>query len=180
MDIFCQIKEKLENQIIYETNNFYLLHDGFPLLEGHLLIIPKKHILCFLELEKDNKLKQEYLKLKNKVKEFLKENYINPVFFEHGKIAQTVLHAHLHALPTKVSLKNELDKIGLAMYNPKIPYLYYEENGKKYYYQVKKKIDDGFLHNKYAQKLNRPKQGISRAMKLDNWILKVKEKWRKL
>ena len=180
MDIFCQIKEKFDNQIIHETSNFYVFHDGFPLLEGHLLIIPKKHILCFLELEKDNGLKQEYLKLKNKVKEFLKDNYIDPVFFEHGKIAQTILHAHLHALPTKVSLKNELDKIGSVMKNPKIPYLFYEENNKSYFYQVNKNIDDGFLHYKYAEKLNRPKYGKSRAMNLNNWLLKVKENWGKL
>jgi len=39
MDIFCQIEQNLKNQIIDQTENFYLIDDGFPLLEGHLLLI---------------------------------------------------------------------------------------------------------------------------------------------
>ncbi|OGK17123.1 hypothetical protein A2774_04890 [Candidatus Roizmanbacteria bacterium RIFCSPHIGHO2_01_FULL_39_12c] len=176
MDIFCQIKEKLNGQIIDETENFYLLHDGYPLFEGHLLIIPKFHIRCFLELNKKNY--TEFSKLKLKVINFLKNNYRQPVLFEHGIAGQTVLHAHLHLLPTDILITDELNKIGSIIKTPFMPYVYFEYGNKRIFIKPKIKIKPGLIHSYlYARKLNRSQIGIERAKELSKWLISAKRKY---
>lgn len=174
MDIFCQFKEKFPSQIIKETDNFLLVHDGYPLAEGHLLLIPKKHTDCFLNLSRE--FDKEYKKLRAKVEDFLKNNYKKPIIFEHGIAGQTILHAHLHFLPTETSILPELMKQGRVLEKPAVPYLYYYEN--KEYYFAPYSIEPGFLHHEFAKKLKRPLSGPVRAKDLNSWVLSVKKKWK--
>lgn len=177
MDIFCQIKTKLKDQIINQTKNFYVLHDGCPLLEGHLLIIPKKHIDCFLTLEK--KLKKEFYELKNKTTIFLRDNYKQLVIFEHGVVGQTIPHAHLHLLPTNKLIIDKLNKFGKIDKKPSIPYLYFGFKNKKNYYKPYRKIIPGLLHSVlYADLLGMPRNGSERNKFLPKWLLNVKHKFK--
>ncbi len=92
---FC-VRQDLHN-ILAESQSFFLLADHAPLIEGHLLLIPKAHYSCYgavpLELE------QEFLQMKARAAAFLRRAYRPPVFFEHGIFRQTVFHAHLHCFP---------------------------------------------------------------------------------
>ena len=175
MDIFCQIEKKLDHQVLDQTDNFYLLHDGYPLLEGHLLLIPKQHVDCYFNLDK--KLLREFKLFKKKSVDFLKDKYIQPVIFEHGIAGQTVMHAHLHLLPTKKSIKNELKRYGIVRKKPSVPYLYLEYSNKKNYVKPKRKIIPGLLHTLYAQILNRPLTGLKRARFSKKWLLTVKKNY---
>lgn len=83
--------------LLAETEHFFLLADHAPLVEGHLLIIPRAHYACFGALPVD--LEDELLALKARVRAFFVARYQTPAFFEHGVFRQTVPHAHLHALP---------------------------------------------------------------------------------
>lgn len=177
IDIFCQINTNLQNQVIEETRNFYLLHDGYPIMEGHLLIIPKKHTRCCLEIGKS--LKEEFFRLKNKVKDFLLLNYNSVIFFEHGVAAQTVSHAHLHALPTKTSILNTLKERFQLMEKPVAPYLFYQEGTESYYFYPNRKILPAYLTMKYVKIFNRPQNGIKRSKDLKKWLLIVREKFGK-
>ena len=57
--IFCNIdNRKIENTIIEETDNFYILPTLGSLVDGYLLIISKKHINSMSELS--NQEKEEY------------------------------------------------------------------------------------------------------------------------
>jgi diadenosine tetraphosphate (Ap4A) HIT family hydrolase len=98
-------------------------------MEGHLLLIPKKHFDCYLNLDKN--LIDEFNLFKNKVIEFLKKYYQKPVIFEHGIAGQTVFHAHLHFLPTKILITKQIKEVAKVVKTPKIPYLYYEFNNKR-------------------------------------------------
>lgn len=177
MDIFCQIKTKLSNQIIEETTRFFVLHDGYPLCEGHLLIVPKDHVDCLRNLDKS--LQDEFLKIKHEVQKFLRINYCDPVFFEHGVVGQSVPHAHLQILPTSLSILDVLKKH--CSITKKLlfkTYLYYSEKGKDYYFKPNGPIPAGFLHSTFfAPLLRRPIKGIERAKELNEWYLKVKKKW---
>lgn len=176
MDIFCQIKKNISEQIIDETDNFFLLHDGYPLLEGHLLLIPKKHVDCYLNLNK--KLSKEFDLIKSKIIKFLKDNYYEPVIFEHGNAGQTVLHAHLHFLPTKKLISNEVLKFCSEIIKPAIPYLYLEYQNSKQFYSPNSRIKRGLLHSYiYAKILDRPSNGLERAKSLPKWLLSVKSKY---
>jgi len=92
---FCR-REALTGMLA-ETEHFYLLADHAPLVEGHLLLVPRDHYACYGALPV--RLDAEFLALKRRVTDFLGAAYRAPVFFEHGVFRQTVYHAHLHAIP---------------------------------------------------------------------------------
>ncbi len=92
---FCA-RQDLQN-ILTESQSFFLLADHAPLIEGHMLLVPKAHYSCYgavpLELE------EEFLWMKARAAAFLRQTYRPPVFWEHGIFRQTVYHAHLHCFP---------------------------------------------------------------------------------
>lgn len=83
--------------VLDETEHFFLLADHAPLIEGHLLIVPRDHYACYGAVPEV--LETELLALKSRVRRFQRAVYREPVFFEHGVFRQTVYHAHLHAMP---------------------------------------------------------------------------------
>lgn len=92
---FCNRGEL--SQILHETTHFILAADHAPLVEGHLLIIPKDHFACYGEVPVE--LDDELFALKQTIGEFFTCFYDPPVFWEHGIFKQTVFHAHLHCFP---------------------------------------------------------------------------------
>lgn len=93
--VFCE-RERLAH-VLAETEHFFLLADHAPLVDGHLLIIPREHYTCYGAVPEA--LEDEFLTLKARVAQFVASAYRAPAFFEHGVYRQTVPHAHLHALP---------------------------------------------------------------------------------
>ena len=143
-------------------------------MEGHLLIVTKDHINCFLNL--DNKINNEFIVLKRKTINFLKNNYLLPVIFEHGVAGQTVPHAHMHFLPTKKLIYDDLKRFGNKVNKPTIPYLYFEYKKLKTFYKPSTYITPGLIHSTiYPQKLGRPLVGTDRAKNLAEWLPKVKK-----
>jgi diadenosine tetraphosphate (Ap4A) HIT family hydrolase len=94
--VFCTRVD--QPPILFETPSLYVMPDRFPLVPGHVLIIPKRHYRCYgsapapvvMELERATA----------RVKQFLESSYGAPVVInETGKTGQTVHHAHLHLSP---------------------------------------------------------------------------------
>lgn len=82
---------------LFVTDTFYVVCDVHPLIEGHILIIPKQHISCAGAFSKQ--IFTEFLSLYQQVSKFVKETYGSISSFEHGILGQTVFHAHIHILP---------------------------------------------------------------------------------
>ncbi len=104
---FCQ-RSKI-NYILKEAPNFLLAVDHAPLVEGHLLIIPKQHYTCYGDVPAE--FDAELTVLKQEVQAFFARYYAPAVFWEHGVFRQTVFHAHLHCFPfgeTTYDLESEL------------------------------------------------------------------------
>lgn len=93
--VFCRRADL--TALLAETDNFYLLADHAPLVEGHTLLVPKQHYACFGAIPAA--LDAEFLALKRRLADFLTAAYSAPAFFEHGVFHQSVYHAHLHAMP---------------------------------------------------------------------------------
>jgi len=84
-------------QPLKETENFRVVCDVHPIIEGHILIIPKEHISCIGEY--NSKLLKEFDDLYLEITKFLKLTYGKVSSFEHGVIGQTVFHSHTHLIP---------------------------------------------------------------------------------
>ena len=94
--VFCQ-PNAIATNILKETPNFRLVADHAPLVEGHILIIPKLHYACYGALPAE--LDAEFIALKQEAQRFLQRYYLPPIFWEHGIFHQSVFHAHVHCFP---------------------------------------------------------------------------------
>jgi diadenosine tetraphosphate (Ap4A) HIT family hydrolase len=92
---FCQ-RSKVAD-ILTETPHFLLAADHAPLVEGHLLVIPKNHYACYGDVP--STLDEELFAIKDELRQFYAQYYAPVVFWEHGVFRQTVFHAHLHCFP---------------------------------------------------------------------------------
>lgn len=95
---FCKI---IKSDIIFETDLSLAFYDKFPVSKGHILIIPKRHVLDYFDLTADEK--QDVIKCIDKIKILLDSKY-SPngynVGFNAGKSAgQSVPHCHIHVIP---------------------------------------------------------------------------------
>ncbi len=102
--IFCKISNnEIPRETIYENDNFFSVPDANPKVEGHSLVISKKHFKTFLDLP--SSLGQELMDcIKKTTMKLLDEtkaggfNIINNNFEVAGQI---VPHFHFHILPRK-------------------------------------------------------------------------------
>ena len=86
---------------LLETENFFVIKDGFPVSPGHCLIISKQVYIDYFDLPSD--LREEMANLILEVKALI-EDTIQPdgynVGFNCGTAAgQSVLHFHCHVVP---------------------------------------------------------------------------------
>ncbi len=95
----CDLKSYAYRYLLEETKNFSVVCDAHPIIEGHILIIPKQHLSCIGEYPED--IYNEFIDLFKKVSEFLLKQYGSVSAFEHGKLGQTIFHSHIHFIPFK-------------------------------------------------------------------------------
>ena len=99
--IFCNIKKQ---DIIYENDYAYVNYDPYPVSKFHSLIIPKRHIRNFFDLNEkeiiacNELLKTIRLKIQNDDKLVKGFN----VGTNAGIVAgQTIMHCHIHLIPRR-------------------------------------------------------------------------------
>lgn len=156
-----------EETILFENENIYVKVDISPLCIGHILIITNDHYLNFFEVP--NKIKKDIIKIKEKITSVYKEVYNTDVlFFEHGSAIEgdagsSIDHAHLHCIPYKFSINEEVNKllknsvecdIFLSEFNNEFSYIYLEsiKDGKKLY--KVNKLPSQFLRKVIANNFN--------------------------
>lgn len=92
----------LPHERIIDSNEYGLtIRDGFPVSTGHTLIIPKRHIGSWFEINDDEQL--GLLDLLTKAKIVLQDE-VNPDGYNIGindgpAAGQTVPHLHMHLIP---------------------------------------------------------------------------------
>lgn len=157
--------------ILFETKNIWVQVDIAPLCVGHILIITTAHYLNFFETP--IYIKQEVLKLKEKIKEVYQQVYHSDVlFFEHGSAnpecaGASIDHANIHCIPYQYDISaslNELlgkplncDILSFSNFHNEYSYIYLEsrQNG-KLLYKVNK-LPSQFLRKILSQKLGNNK-----------------------
>lgn len=99
--IFCAIDR---SRIIADNDLAYAISDGFPVTEGHSLVIPKRHVENYFDMTSDEllacddllrRLRDESLKNDPSVKGF-------NIGMNAGEAAgQTIFHCHIHLIPRR-------------------------------------------------------------------------------
>lgn len=134
------------DRVLFQSPNFVVLPTVGAIVEGWLLLVPKKHYLCMAALGND--LLSELNKLREYVSLVLQDCYGSIAVFEHGParpkqaVGCGVDHAHLHMLPTNCNLIDGIREVfpdslqwrsvkgiqdAAAFYTAELPYLYVEQ-----------------------------------------------------
>lgn len=179
---FCD-RRVFEDRLILESKNFVVFPTKGQILEGYVLIAPKRHIICFGELSETEM--EEFAKLKTQVTDLISTAYgQRPIFFEHGVVGQSVKHAHFHGVPTDTDLfprivadfpdyQNITSLESLQeVFQREGPYLYYENaKGEMFLFHIFKWPQ--YLRIVLAEEVGMPERGDWRAMDslLDNALM---------
>lgn len=86
---------------LYEDDYFYIIEDAYPVSPGHLLIISKREICDFFDLNKKERktLSEIILQAKSIVAKHYNPQGYN-IGMNCGVVAgQTVMHFHCHVIP---------------------------------------------------------------------------------
>ena len=198
--IFCQIS-KIKTDILFESKHFFVKVGVGILAPGHVMVVSKKHITCFSEMQKQ--LNSEFTLMKNKVLDKMRSNFSEPIIYEHGAYSQSISHAHIHFVPIKgnsYNLENIKEKLFkdlkstpikdeseiINIFKEEGSYFYLEEKGKKWLFHTKGQPEGKFTFRKEFAKLTGLRgltdwQTMSEEEKLRDkaWISLTKESFRK-
>ena len=99
--IFCDVKKQ---DIIYENDYAFVSYDSYPVSKFHSLIIPKRHIKNFFDLnDKElNACNDLIKKIKSKIEN--DDNLVEGFNLgtNTGSVAgQTIMHCHIHLIPRR-------------------------------------------------------------------------------
>jgi len=99
--LFCITKKE---DIIVENEFAYATFDSYPVSSQHCLIVPKRHIKDYFELNKEEVIGCDQLmkKIKNQFEKNDKTIKGFNIGINSGKVAgQSVMHCHIHLIPRR-------------------------------------------------------------------------------
>ena len=99
---FCH--ENIKDSIVAEQNTVIAIHDNFPVTDGHLLIVPKRHVENYFDMSESEK--KDSGDMVMKLKAHITENDHSVTGFNIGtnigeSAGQTIFHAHIHLIPRR-------------------------------------------------------------------------------
>lgn len=104
--LFCKIiKNEVESKKIYEDDKVIAILDAYPDVDGHTLIIPKKHYNDFNDL--DDEILLHINKIAKKLVPMLMDKFNATGFalINNYGDRQIIKHYHLHLLPDYMKKK---------------------------------------------------------------------------
>ncbi len=102
--LFCSIQSDDSKRIVAENELAYAIRDGFPVTEGHTLIIPKRHAPDYFELVQSEVHAINALMTEQKNLLSLADSSVEGfnIGMNCGEVAgQTVFHCHVHLIPRR-------------------------------------------------------------------------------
>lgn len=96
---FCQLIHSTE--VVLENDTFVAKYDRYPVSKGHMLLIPKRHVRSFFELQKAEAWDFfQLLKLARlKVLKEASPDAFNIGINDGHAAGQTIEHLHIHLIP---------------------------------------------------------------------------------
>lgn len=96
--IFCNIEQE---RVLAENELCFAIRDGFPVSDGHTLIIPKRHVANYFDLTDEEVMAMQVMmkKLKSQLDTELSPDAYNIGINVNEAAGQTVFHVHMHLIP---------------------------------------------------------------------------------
>jgi diadenosine tetraphosphate (Ap4A) HIT family hydrolase len=99
--LFCRRDDPTVNDVIDESDEFYARWDNYPASDGHIEVVPKRHVNSFFELDAHEV--SEAFELLKRVQKQIDEKYKPDAYtigINDGRAAgRTVDHLHIHLIP---------------------------------------------------------------------------------
>lgn len=181
--IFCMLMKGImepQRPILYESDNFIVVPGNGAFMEGYIMILPKAHVMSCAEL--DISQRKEMLEVISDVKDILGSIYkSNILVWENGsgssgkgKPKTSIVHAHIHACPSKLNILETTKVTGVPVNKICIENLAnYSENS----YLLICDYDDQWYIS-YDSELYIPRQFIRQLIALENNIAGELWNWR--
>ena len=99
--IFCKIiKGEIPSKTVYEDETTIVFMSIDPATDGHLLVVPKKHIVTIMDMDMDT-LSHMVTLIKEKLYPLLKEKLgcEGLTIGQNNDLGQEVKHFHIHLIP---------------------------------------------------------------------------------
>ena len=95
--VFCKIiRGEIPAQKVYEDDKYLAFMDAFPSLEGQVLVVPKKHVENYLDMDEEEF--KELLAVSRKIARRMKE-VLKPVVVALVIEGMDVPHVHVKLYP---------------------------------------------------------------------------------
>ncbi|MEU4445024.1 HIT family protein [Actinosynnema sp. NPDC050801] len=99
--LFCQIYDESINHLLAESDLFYVRWDNYPAAEGHVEVVPKRHVESYFDLT-DEEAAEAYRMVK--LAQRMLDSKYHPAGYtigvNEGRAAgRTVDHLHIHLIP---------------------------------------------------------------------------------
>lgn len=97
----CAFCELPSDRIVLEGRLAVVIRDGFPVSEGHTLVIPKRHVASLFEITQDER--AELMDLLFRARDAIDRDF-KPAGYNIGlndgpAAGQTIPHLHIHLIP---------------------------------------------------------------------------------
>lgn len=97
----CPFCSPSPDRILVEHDLAMVLRDGFPVSEGHQLVVPRRHVASLFDLDPDERAAIWMLveQAHRSVRDELSPDGVNVGLNDGYAAGQTVMHAHVHVIP---------------------------------------------------------------------------------
>jgi histidine triad (HIT) family protein len=99
---FCKINEdRSDSVVVLEDRDVLVIMDRYPATQGHVLIVPKKHIETIYEMPEDlgGRIMRIAVLMAKTIKENLSPDGLNLIQSNEIPAGQSIPHFHLHIVP---------------------------------------------------------------------------------
>jgi diadenosine tetraphosphate (Ap4A) HIT family hydrolase len=103
MDQACPFCHLEKSRITLENDCAVAFPDAFPVAEGHMLVVPKRHVASLFDLpdEEQAAIWKLVAQMRGKLVFDLQPDGFNIGVNDGSAAGQTVMHAHVHVIPRR-------------------------------------------------------------------------------
>jgi diadenosine tetraphosphate (Ap4A) HIT family hydrolase len=99
----CPFCEPDHDRVVRSTEHAIALRDGFPISEGHTLVVPRRHRASLFDLTPGEReaVWELVAEVRDQIAQDLAPDGFNIGLNDGEAAGQTIMHAHVHVIPRR-------------------------------------------------------------------------------